>query len=1234
MISRKSQTGVEYLIIVSILLIILTVIFVYVKTQYTDSTRIEQASDAVRSLVSAADRIYSIGPGAKTFVYVTLPDGIISTNISKKEIVIKMRTSAGELDILDSTLGEINGSIPKDSGIHKIDLLVLESGVVLIGENLAMTVDTEDPIPPIVTFVPPTPADGVNVYVGIYLVNVTVTDNLGPITSCTLYWDGEPQTMAMLGYGANVTCYSPIYLLTGGSHTYYVAAFDTLNTAKTETRTITVKRKGVKDAMINYYIDVDKGVVGNDVPENQIEYRLWNKIAFGSEFKIDANESALGTFTLVSNPIRNEKILLFRENTTPSSTTENPHAYAAVWNGTGWTSLIRLTWANGHTRFPGMYDVAYEQISGNAVVVYADDSVCPGYVAYRVWNGNVWSAPQDFPSGTYQKIPAADGTDGYTCLSAIEYIRLASNPLKNEITSVILTEDQRLIVDIWYRESGCKSEVCDGYDNDCDGQIDEDLTQSCPLNQGVCAGAENQTCTSGVWSACYYGTNYSAGTEICIDGRDNDCNGDTDEGCPKVIDNCMEAPPSSGGVEICNGFDDDCDGQVDENLVQNCPLQYGVCAGATQTCANGNWNACNYGGNYEQNEISCDGLDNDCSGIADEGCPKVIDNCMGVPYTCVQYALTCLPLPATCGSAECVALGCMWDDPSSNCMGIPNSCSFYNNNLPMCVNVNCIWTPGMCQDVDSDGYTPPPGLGPPCMYPGIDCNDNDASIYPGGVEFCDGVDNDCNWQVDENLIQNCPLQYGVCAGATRTCANGNWGACNYGGNYEQNEISCDSLDNDCDGYIDEGCPQAICMGPPYTCDQYALTCLPPPATCGKTECVTLGCQWNILSSDCTGTANNCSFYNNNIPLCVNANCIWTPGMCQDADSDGYAPPPGFMPPGGVPLCVYSGVDCNDNDASIYPGGVEICDNNDNDCDWQTDENLNQNCPLQYGVCAGATQSCSLGTWGTCDYGDDYEYAETSCDGLDNDCDGYTDEGCPPGGGSAKWANHIVLTNNMFDKHSQDFDVAYEQNSGRAMVIWQENLANGPSYSIWNGAGWSAIKRASLIGAEGVWYELDTRRNYDGLLLTVLDTNRQISAQFWDGSSWGASASLMQNVLCGANTKCFGAAYEQISIPPRALVAYNFDGGPSTQLGTSFWNGSMWLNPTSSQFAPTPPTPLWVTIEPDVYSDEIFIVNTEADGHMHARLWDPETGIISNILSATAQIVATEENFAISFDRQP
>ncbi len=109
-----------------------------------------------------------------------------------------------------------------------------------------------------------------------------------------------------------------------------------------------------------------------------------------------------------------------------------------------------------------------------------------------------------------------------------------------------------------------------------------------------------------------------------------------------------------------------------------------------------------------------------------------------------------------------------------------------------------------CVDLDEDGR------GPFCDG-GSDCLPFEATAYEGGIEGCDGIDNDCDGTVDEGLAAQAPaaaLTEGPCAGLRQSCVDGAWAEPDYVAEvegYEHSvEQSCDSVDNDCDGTVDEG----------------------------------------------------------------------------------------------------------------------------------------------------------------------------------------------------------------------------------------------------------------------------------------------------------------------------------------------------------------------------------------------------------------------------------------------
>ncbi len=86
---------------------------------------------------------------------------------------------------------------------------------------------------------------------------------------------------------------------------------------------------------------------------------------------------------------------------------------------------------------------------------------------------------------------------------------------------------------------------------------------------------------------------------------------------------------------------------------------------------------------------------------------------------------------------------------------------------------------------------------------------------------------------------------------------------------------------------------------------------------------------------------------------------------------------------------YEGDDCDDADAARRPGGREICDGRDNDCDPSVDESVTRVCGTDEGECQAGVQTCHSGEWGLCD--GEIPPSHERCDLLDNDCDAEADE---------------------------------------------------------------------------------------------------------------------------------------------------------------------------------------------------------------------------------------------------
>ncbi len=157
------------------------------------------------------------------------------------------------------------------------------------------------------------------------------------------------------------------------------------------------------------------------------KYNPWN----GSGFTGAANTASLGTITQglqgASTPTRNEKIVLGID------------AFGAlvgeVWNGSAWTLIPGTSLGAPGFGYPWAYDVAYEQTSGDALVVFADAS---NTLKYATWNGSSWTnttAVSDYPT--------------LAGASPAKRVALASKPGSNEIALVVTENVGKTMAWIW-----------------------------------------------------------------------------------------------------------------------------------------------------------------------------------------------------------------------------------------------------------------------------------------------------------------------------------------------------------------------------------------------------------------------------------------------------------------------------------------------------------------------------------------------------------------------------------------------------------------------------------------------------------------------------------------------------------------------------------------------------------------------------------------------------------------
>ena len=289
-------------------------------------------------------------------------------------------------------------------------------------------------------------------------------------------------------------------------------------------------------------------------------------------------------------------------------------------------------------------------------------------------------------------------------------------------------------------------DLCDGRDNDCDGQVDNGSDGAEPIAPGPCATGQAGICARGQ-RACLDGNvvclpDAAPGVEVC-NRRDDDCNGTIDDGLVNVCGVCGADP-----VETCNGLDDDCDGQTDDGEL--CPPSQVCLEGACRQPCDGN--ECSEAGQFCNREVGlcvepCVGIDCEFGLTCDTTLNQCVDQCAGVVCPdatqrcfegqCVENSCRATGCPdgAVCDGLECVP------DPCANAMCATGEFCRGGQCIPSCAQVSCplyeACVDGACVRDDCAGVRCADGeacragacVADPCM--GITCGE--------GARCVDGV---------------------------------------------------------------------------------------------------------------------------------------------------------------------------------------------------------------------------------------------------------------------------------------------------------------------------------------------------------------------------------------------------------------------------------------------------------------------------------------------------------------
>ncbi len=374
------------------------------------------------------------------------------------------------------------------------------------------------------------------------------------------------------------------------------------------------------------------------------------------------------------------------------------------------------------------------------------------------------------------------------------------------------------------------TEICDNIDNDCDLSTDEDLSQTISCGTGACYRTVTQTCSSGSWSpACTPG---SPTTEIC-DNKDNDCDGSIDESLSQSCGCGGTQTCASGQWGTCTGeitketsctdsLDNDCDGSTDcadsDCAGKTGPNNALCCQSASncvqddcviESCTN---NVCGY-----SNRNACDSTECSAGTYCDSagGNCASADNSNYVCLNCVSDQTAGLPWTWTPSNHQDAGKGFGGNLFNSQGACTPASGGNCFDNTGNTAVHKAPLTTGNCCGDDANEFYKPDYYGPECTNDVNDCvwstGDAQASNQGNAQWWC------YQHEWSECIDSSIGTKFGgvCCAGV-----DGNNAWTPNALIKTENQYSCsDGIDNDCDGKIDTQDPDC-CTNIARECKEY------------------------------------------------------------------------------------------------------------------------------------------------------------------------------------------------------------------------------------------------------------------------------------------------------------------------------------------------------------------------------------------------------------------------------
>ncbi len=492
-------------------------------------------------------------------------------------------------------------------------------------------------------------------------------------------------------------------------------------------------------------------------------------------------------------------------------------------------------------------------------------------------------------------------------------------------------------------------ELCDGIDNNCNEAIDEDAVDALLwYRDGDRDGFGDETDSV---MACDPPADRILQGGDCDDG-DDDINPD--------------------GTETCDGVDEDCDGLIDNDAVDG-DLFYTDADGDGLGDPESSFLACALPDGASLDPTDCDdtldtaypgapelcnGIDDDCDGDIDDNAGDVtlfyvdIDG-DGYGSDSLTEEACAAPPGFTDNSQDC-------DDSRDEAFpGAIETCNELDDNCDGFVDEDAVDPSIFYVDADQDNYGDPENTVLACLLPegavenNADCDDTRDRVFPGGTELCNGLDDDCNGEIDDDAadtnpawvdsdgdgfgqrgsssIEVCEVPDGYAANQT-DCADDNSAIAPF------TPETCNGTDDDCDGETDESATDALTFYGDSDEDGFGAqnvqvqACEAPDGfVSDSTDCDDGDAlaypeadeRCNSADDDCDGE--------------IDEDAINLYTYYADVDGDRYGSPDTIEQACSAPDgFVADGTDCDDDRRLTFPGAPELCNDIDDDCDEVVD----------------------------------------------------------------------------------------------------------------------------------------------------------------------------------------------------------------------------------------------------------------------------------------------------------